>query len=346
MGTIYRNTKKISRLSAEKYHEARMLVKLWGTRGSLPQAQSNHQFLKRIDQLIAIADAKGITDIHEFRRALNEKRLVDIAHYGGNTTCTEIRNGSEKVFIDCGSGIVDAWEQLAQGNPTEINIFQTHMHWDHLLGLPFFIPIYIPGNTIKIHHIHANAPEFIRILFNGVNFPVRWEELNANIEFVRLKLYEPIEVAGMKAVAFALDHPGGSFGYRFEVEQKSVAIGVDGEYKRLTPKELGKDLEYYKNLDLLLFDAQYELNELASRFDWGHSSPPIGVDLALREGIRKLVLCHHDPRGGCDRAQAMLDSARKYCKSQLSAFRDQWVRLGQPDGPEICSAYDGLEITP
>src|SRR5690606_16120555 len=142
---------------------------------------------------------------------------------------------------------------------------------------------------------------------------------------------------------FALDHPAGSFGYRFDADGKSLAIGVDGEYKRLTPKELGKDLKFYQNLDLLLFDAQYEMSELASRFDWGHCSPNIGVDLALREGIRHMLFAHHDPWSSEEKLRRMFDNTVKYMKSQLDSYAEIWEKI-QPGGPQLSMAYDGLTV--
>ena len=151
-------------------------------------------------------------------------------------------------------------------------------------------------------------PEHVKILFNGVNFPVKWDQLSATINFKRLKLYETIEFSDVKVSSFALDHPGGSFGYRFDSNDgKSIAIAVDGEFKRITKKDLGKDLKAYQNLDLLVFDAQYELDELTSRHDWGHCSPPIGVDLALREGVKNLILTHHDPMSDNQKAKRCSD---------------------------------------
>jgi phosphoribosyl 1,2-cyclic phosphodiesterase len=319
-------------------------IKLWGTRGSLPQATSQDALLKRIDALAAKAKSKGLSSIDQFTGALRDGSLEEVVHFGGNTTCSEISEGMVSVFVDSGTGLTDACPKLLAEGRKEFHILQTHMHWDHIMGLPFFIPIYIPGNKLTIYHVHSNAPDYIKILFNGVNFPVKWSDLSAQIEFKHIKLYEPLQFGPMTATPFVLDHPGGSFGYRFDCRGKSIAIGVDGEYKRMTPKELGKDLPYYQNLDLLVFDAQYEMDELASRFDWGHSSPPIGVDLALREGIRNLVLTHHDPRTPNDKSTKMVEHARQHCASQIKAYDAVWSALGQPAGPKIISAYDGLQI--
>jgi phosphoribosyl 1,2-cyclic phosphodiesterase len=319
-------------------------IKLWGTRGSLPHALTQDGFIRRVNALAAKASSKGLKTIDEFVRALASPDLAEVVHFGGNTTCSEISEGLVSLFVDSGTGITDAcYKSMAEGRK-DFHIFQTHMHWDHIMGLPFFVPIYIPGNKVTIYHVHSNAPDYIRILFNGVNFPVKWSDLSANIEFKHIKLYEPLQFGPVSVTPFVLDHPGGSFGYRFECRGKSLAIGVDSEFKRITAKELGKDLPFYQNLDLLVFDAQYEMDELASRFDWGHSSPPIGVDLALREGIRNLVLTHHDPRSLPDKCAQMVEHARIHCTQHIAAYSELWNKLGQPTGPKILSAYDGLEI--
>jgi phosphoribosyl 1,2-cyclic phosphodiesterase len=319
-------------------------LKLWGTRGSLPQALSRYEFVERIEQLIDVAERKGISDLKNFKESLRQNTLVEVPHFGGHTTCTEVIHGGEHLLVDAGSGITDACVEALGRGQKQFHILQTHMHWDHIMGLPFFVPIYQPGTEIIIHHVHANTPEYVKILFNGINFPVKWQDLSAKISFHLLKLYEPIEFGAITVTPFALDHPGGSFGYHFEANGRKASIGVDGEYKRLTAKELGKDLKFYQDIDVLLFDGQYELDELATRFDWGHSSPPIGVELALREGIKRLILCHHDPRATAEKAQRMLEQARQYCKDQLPHHKEAWAKRGQPEGPRIESGYDGLEI--
>lgn len=320
-----------------------MYIKCWGTRGSLPHSTSHERFVNTLEDLVKLARSKGIESAHDLVNACRAGQLHQPIVYGGNTTCTEVGHASHAVYVDMGSGIREAGTAAMQKGIKEFHIFLTHMHWDHVMGMPFFVPVHIPGHKINIYHVHKNAPEHVRINFNGVNFPLTWDQLRGTVEFHQIKLYETSSFGSLKVTPFVLDHPGGSFGYRFEAEGKAVAIGVDGEYKRLTPEALGRDLKYFQNLDLLLFDAQYEMSELASRFDWGHCSPDIGVDLALREGIRKLVFTHHDPWSNEDKLRRMYTNAVKYMKSQLPAFQSVWAAT-QPDGPQLEMAYDGLTI--
>lgn len=319
-------------------------VKFWGTRGSLPQTISNSDALNLIDALITESERQGIDSLKAFKIALHQGQLANPISYGGNTSCTEVLHGAQSFFVDMGSGLRDAGSFYMPKGVKEFHIFLTHMHWDHLIGLPFFIPIHVPGYTVKIYHIHKNAPEHVKIKFNGVNFPLTWDQLGGKIEFVQMKLYEPKPFGDVSVTPFALDHPGGSFGYRFDGGGKSCAVGVDGEYKRTTVKDLGKDLPFYQNLDLLIFDSQYEIAELASRFDWGHCTPTIGVDLSLRECIKTIVFTHHDPWATNAKILRMHAHATTHAKVQLPAFKDRWIAAKQPNGPKLISAWDGLEI--
>ncbi|RZA23610.1 MAG: MBL fold metallo-hydrolase [Proteobacteria bacterium] len=317
---------------------------MWGTRGSLPRAITHHYFVDLVDNYAKNAEKSGLSTISEFRSALRDGDLGVPLVVGGHTTCNEILYKNQRIFVDMGTGFADASSTVMAQGRTHHTVFVSHMHWDHIMGLPFFVPIYIPGHKITIYHVHPNTPEFIKIQFNGVNFPVTWDQLGAEIEFKKLKLYQTVDFEGLKITPFALDHPGGSFGYRFETDERSLAIGVDGEYKRISAKDLGKDLKFYQNLDLLVFDGQYEMNELASRYDWGHSSPPIGVDLALREGIRNVIITHHDPRADEKKGRQMLDQTLLYRNKQLPTFQKIWDDLGQPEGPALHLAYDGFEF--
>jgi phosphoribosyl 1,2-cyclic phosphodiesterase len=318
-------------------------LKCWGTRGSLPVSTNHARFLTLLEDLVNQGRKAGIERTGELVEALKSGKMNQPVVFGGNTSCTEVGHGGHAIYVDMGSGFRDAGTAAMQQGIKEFHIFMTHMHWDHIIGMPFFVPIHVPGHKIKIYHVHRNAPDFIRINFNGVNFPLSWSQLNAQVEFQQLKLYEPTAFGDLTVTPFVLDHPGGSFGYRMEGGGKSCAVGVDGEYKRLTPKELGKDLPFFQNLDLLLFDAQYEMSELASRFDWGHCSPNIGVDLALREGIKTLLFTHHDPWSTEEKLRRMFANTSKYMHSQLDTYKELWDKV-QPDGPKLAMAFDGLTV--
>lgn len=318
-----------------------MKITFWGSRGSSPVTMNHQGFLKHLDSLYDKARELEIDTLAGFITAAHQGTFGYPLSYGGHTPCTEVSADGRRFFIDMGTGLREAGTRYLKTDD-EFNFFVTHMHWDHLMGLPFFIQLFTPGKKIRIHHVHKNAPEHIKILFNGVNFPVKWEELQSNIEFVELKLYQPVVFGNVTVTPFVLDHPGGSFGYRFEHQGKSAVVGFDGEYVRLSPDDLGKDLPFYQNLDLLVFDAQYELSELLHKHDWGHSSAMIGVDLALREGIKKLVLIHHDPWSNDGTLATSLENAQKYMKRAMKHHGDIWK--DRPEGVEIYSAFDGLEL--
>lgn len=319
-----------------------MKAKFWGTRGSLPQAMSHKDWMDSFEYAAKVAEKLGLKSIAEMSAALKRNEM-GIISYGGNTTCTEIEHNNQVFLVDMGSGLREAGTFHMSKGRKEFHIFLTHMHWDHIMGLPFFVPVHVPGFVTHVHHIHKNTPEFVRINFNGVNFPLSWEQLGGKIEFHAHKLYEKIPFGDVTVQSYVLDHPGGSFGYRFEAGGKSLAIGVDGEFKRISPKELGKDLEFYQNLDVLIFDAQYEMAELASRFDWGHCSPNIGVDLALREKIRNIVFTHHDPWATADKLRRMYDHAKTYLHQQMPAFTEAWANV-PGKAPNLLMSYDGLVL--
>ena len=321
--------------------EVTVQIKLWGTRGSMPRAMTHDRLQTYMSYLMKRAKNRGITDFDGLQRFISNRRPLT---FGGNTTCTEIRDKKDSYFVDFGTGLT-SYAEL--GKPNEMNhyiFFLSHLHWDHISGLPFFPPIYDQDSTIDIFYVHKGADDYLASVFNGVNFPVRWQELSAYIRLQRLFVNSPIHFdTNLKVTPFKLDHPGDSFGYRFDNRSESVAIAVDNELQRRTADELGEDLECYQELDLLLFDSQYESSELAHRYDWGHSSPTLGVDLAYREMIKKLVLVHHDPLADDEKLRKKIKDARSYARKIYPQYRKQW-QFVQKGGPRIVAGYDGLEI--
>lgn len=320
-----------------------MQIKLWGTRGSLPRVMTHERLQSSLSSLLQRAKKQGVTDLLGLQKFVAEQRPLT---FGGNTTCTEVRDGPDSYFVDCGTGLT-SYAELGQPNEQKYYaFFLSHLHWDHINGLPFFPPIYDHESTIDIFYVHEQTEDYLAQEFDGIKFPVRWQELDAYIRFQRLFVHEPLHLdTGLTITPFKLDHPGDSFGYRFDQGgmKSSVAIAVDNELQRKTADELGEDLRYYQELDLLLFDSQYESSELAHKYDWGHSSPTLGVDLACREMIKQLVLVHHDPWANDDKLQKKVNDAQDYARKIYPQYRQQWKYV-QEGGPRIIAGYDGLTI--
>ena len=318
-----------------------MQIKLWGTRGSLPRAMTDDRLRTYLSSLLQRAEQQGIAELVSLQQFVASQRPLT---FGGNTTCTEINDGTNSYLVDLGTGLT-SYAELGQNNNSKHYIFFiSHLHWDHINGLPFFSPIYDNECRIDIYHVHQRAEDYLALEFNGINFPVRWQELDADIRFHQLQVHQPLKLAGgLTVTPFKLDHPGDSFGYRFEQGTRSVAIAVDNELQRRTSEQLGEDLRYYQHLDLLLFDSQYEPSELAHKYDWGHSSPTLGIDLAYREMIKQLVLVHHDPWADDNKLQKKINDAQDYARKIYPQYHEQWQSV-QEGGPRIIAGYDGLTI--
>jgi phosphoribosyl 1,2-cyclic phosphodiesterase len=317
-------------------------IKFWGTRGSTPRAFTHEDILGLFKRLKSTTARGGKTTLDEVLTAYAEKNLKVPLGFGGDTTCVEIGSGNQFLYVDMGSGIRQAGTEAISKGIKDFHLLVTHMHWDHVLGLPFFRPIFTKGCNLHIYHVHKDSPEFIKVNFNGINFPVTWKDLGSKISFHRIDPYTPTTIAGMTVEPFSLDHPGEAFGYRIEGDGQSVVIGFDSEYTRTSKEALGQDLKYYQNLHTLIFDGQYTHEELEHRKGWGHSTPSTGCELALREGIKRVVFTHHDPWSDFVKLTTMWDDARKHLSSLLPKYKELWK--DQKAGPELLFAYDRLTL--
>ena len=243
-------------------------VKFWGTRGSVPTPGS------------------GTTK------------------YGGNTSCVEVSWGEGgRVIFDAGTGIRALGELLAKdGNPDRCDIVLSHLHWDHIQGLPFFIPMFIPGAEIHIWGGEGKGVTLDRMMDHQLHsafFPVGRSQLSANILF-HMVTEAPFEIRGATVTSAKLNHPGGGSAYRLEIDGKSVVYATDHEASTSassTPESLDPDLiRLASNADLLIHDAQYSDEEyIRYRKGWGHSSFTDAIAVAKLAGVKRLALFHHDP---------------------------------------------------
>ena len=256
------------------------LIRFWGVRGSIPTPGSS------------------------------------TVRYGGNTTCVEFRINGETIVIDAGSGIRSLGGALLKesaGKPIGLTLLNTHTHWDHIQGFPFFAPAFMKGNRIRV--IGRNSqPDGLKGVFekqmDGTRcFPVPFAVLGAEIDFQHIEneADHHFQIGSVKVEACPTSHPGGCLAYAFETDQGRVVFLSDHETGGADEPRI---LEFIKDARLLIADAQYDSSEITSRRGWGHGSVDEVVDLAIKAKAKELYLFHHDPTHDDERLDAMLAHAR------------------------------------
>jgi len=322
-----------------------MHVKLWGTRGSLPTPQSPSYLETRIKKILQGFFASGYRQISEIDQYIASLPVHQLGGYGGETVCCEITTPQQHLIIDGGSGMRSLGYNLAKGNcgqgKGELHILFTHFHWDHLSGLPFFLPLFIPGNIVHVYAVQTDLPDVFRTLFKPPYFPVPLERVDATIKYHRLSPRQPTQFNDMVVTPYQLDHPDPCWGYRIEAGGKVLAYCVDSEIQRVTRADLGADLPLYQNVDLMIIDAQYTLLESTEKVNWGHGAAPDGLEIAMREGIKRVWFVHHDPAASDEKIAEAEAEARGFYEKQL-AMRPHSTRKFHE--VEWSFARDGAEV--
>lgn len=221
--------------------------------------------------------------------------------FGGNTSCIEIRAGSELIIIDGGSGLRNLGQALLDEMPLVARLFFTHFHWDHIQGFPFFSPAFIKGNRLDLfgsNKLSSTLAETLSGQMNYPNFPVSINEMAAHIKFHDLREGEAVAVGSAVITNAQLNHPGGVFGYRVDFGGHAVVVATDTEHYSCPDPKL---VELADGADLLIYDSMYTPNEYQGRGErsaktgWGHSTWEEGIKVAKAARVKQLVLFHHAP---------------------------------------------------
>ena len=314
-------------------------IRFWGTRGSLPVSLTAAGVRRKLVTALRGASGRVFNSDREIDEYLDGLGIAVAGTYGGHSPCVELETGgSEYVLCDLGSGLRPfgqaAIARHGPSSPQTYHIFVSHVHWDHIMGLPFFTPAYIPGNRVRFYGCHPWLEAALRRQQENPSFPVDFSYLRANIEFTVLKPGKTYDIAGMSVTAKLQRHAGDSYGYRFEANGKSVVYTTDSEHKLADPAETEGIVEFFRRADVVIFDAMYSLADAVSiRADWGHSSNVVGVELCQLAGAKHLCLFHHEPTYSDQQIDAVLADTRRL---------EEITRTGQP--LEISAAYDGMEI--
>lgn len=318
-----------------------MKVHFWGVRGSLPASVNAQKIRNKIISAIELADNKKFNSKEDIVKFVDNELPFHVkGSYGTNTSCVQIIDDSipEYLICDCGSGLRDLAVHLMNSGrlkqPSVFHIFISHMHWDHLSGFPFFIPAYIPGNKIIFHGYHEQVESAFRGQQAYPYFPIRFDELRADISFETWDIKKENKLCGFNIKGIEQNHPGKSYGYRFEKNGKVIIYSTDSEHKYEMNESDYPFLKFFDNADLLIFDAQYTLADaISTKEDWGHSSNIVGVELSVRSNVKHLVMFHSEPTSDDQFLQTIYDDTVRYAKI-YGKGKDLKVTLG----------YDGLII--
>lgn len=259
-----------------------MIITFYGTRGSIPVCESGFQ------------------------------------EFGGNTTCVTVssrKEGESVLIFDAGTGIRKLGKELISKNfsvGNKIYLTFSHFHWDHIQGFPFFAPAYDTSKEIEFFIIGNDAPEihdFKEILakqMESTYFPIGIDDMGASFTFTVNK-GDRITFDGGQMLVNKHKHPGGAYGYRLEADKKVFVYCTDIEHgEQLDPKVV----EFCKDADVLIHDAQYTPQELLTRRGWGHSSWEQAIEVAELANVKQLYLTHHDP----DHSDDFLRKIEKECQ--------------------------------
>lgn len=270
--------------------------------------------------------------------------------YGGNTTCIEARTNAGDILIyDGGTGIRKLGLSLLGEGPVECHILLTHTHWDHIQGLPFFVPLFIPGSKV---HFHGPAdPVYQRSLkdllagqFDYAYFPVTEGELKAELTYTHTEEGKSFFIGDTKVTPVRMNHPVVTFGYRIDADDTSVFFTGDhepfqniygpdevdyAEYEEILAEKRKILRVPLQGVHTFIGDTMYTDEEYPTRIGWGHGTTLSNLNLARDIGATRLILTHHDPERTDD---------------QLDAIAQQIQGEVKDNDPEILIAQEGMEL--
>ena len=257
-----------------------MIIKCWGSRGSIPV--SGEEYIK----------------------------------YGGDTTCLEIRTKSDDIIIvDAGTGIRRLGSKLIDENRYNYNLIFTHSHWDHLMGFPFFKPLYEEQAEFMMYRCPFHS-KFVETILSRImtppSFPVRYSEISAKMEYVEA-FTSAFEIGSVTITPIPISHPDRGSGYKFTEDGKSFVFLTDNELGFTHPGGLSyKDyMEFSAGADLLIHDAEYIPEEYPSKIEWGHSVFTETLDLAIEAGVKQFGLFHLNQERTDQQVDEMVESCRR-----------------------------------
>lgn len=339
----------------------------YGVRGSLPAPARGEEVEGQIARALFRASECGVRFVSSddaLRWMRTSLPFHERSHYGGDTTCFLVRCGPRRVIIDAGTGIrragADLMRELISAGSLDVDLLFTHMHLDHVVGFPFFAPLFAPRDrlavTLHLHGGSAWANDLQRVLSQTVSaplFPIELDKLSheaAAIEYefvydrLRRELGDP---PGLELYARRLHHPNETYGYRLEHAGRRIVIATDTE-PYAAPDRALNDLA--DNADVLYVDAQFDRDQYEGNYDglsrvgWGHGYAEWCGQYAHQVGARLVILGHHDPAAGNQRIYELGERARAYHPNVVVAFDGLRVRVTETEIIALSAGDGGSDL--
>jgi len=256
----------------------------------------------------------------------------ETAAVGGNTSCVEVMCGSERIILDAGTGLRKLGDRMMAEGALEATMLLSHQHWDHIQGIPFFVPAYVPSTKLKVYGGVNGVMSLRETLAHQMTapvFPVRLDELGAQIELCEVKSGGKFMIGDAQVTAIKVNHPGGCFAYRIDHDGHSVVYATDTEHYACVDPALRS---LAAGADVLIYDSQYTPEEYRgdsgrSKVGWGHSTYVAGAELARSAGVGKYVLFHHDPSRTDTKVNEIETRAKALFSSSVAAREGMEIHL-------------------
>ena len=272
-------------------------------------------------------------------------------HYGGNTSCVEVRADGQIIVLDAGTGIRVLGLSLERefagaADPLCVTLLLSHAHWDHIQGFPFFHPAYQPGSRVIIHGYHGMTLSLraaIKGQMESPYFPIALSDMPANIEIREMTEME-FPVGNVRVQAFAACHPGGAMGYRLTTSRGAIVYLPDNEIRAGNAESPGIGararealVDFLRDAQVAIIDSQYSREEYERHNGWGHGCVDDVVALALEAGVKRLELFHHDPEHDDETLSCMLEHARSLAagKPMVVETAREGVTIALPESDRL-----------
>jgi len=316
-----------------------MRIKLWGVRGSLPTPLTSDNVETKIRRALSLAKPGDISSEEAIDSFVRSLPVSVRSTFGGNTTSIQVTTSSGDIIIlDCGSGLRAMGMEMMKGDFGKgrgtANIFLSHTHWDHIQGIPFFVPMYLRGIRFNFYSAFKDLKQRLDHQQVFSHFPVTFDYLQSTKEFFTIESEEELFLNDARVLNKVMPHPGGAYGFRIEDRGAVMVYTSDCEFNINEIDHIEKYRAFFSDADVVIFDTQYTFEEAISKFEFGHSSATIAIDIAGMFNVRRLLLFHHEPNYDDDKLENVLVNARTYMGMNPRRVGDL----------EIDIASEGMEI--